>query len=129
MKKLTPVLVVPELEPCLPFWTERLGFEVTATVPHGDRVGFAILKKGGVEVMYQSRASVADDVPTMLEHVSGSGCAALFIEVDDVGELEPALEGVPVLVPRRRTFYGMDEIFVRAPCGTIVGFAAPVDDG
>jgi hypothetical protein len=32
-----------------------------------------------------------------------------------------------VLVPRRQTFYGMDEIFVRPPCGTVVGFAAKVE--
>ena len=37
-------MVVKEIEPCLPFWTDRLGFEVTVTVPHEDRVGFAMLK-------------------------------------------------------------------------------------
>jgi hypothetical protein len=31
------------------------------------------------------------------------------------------------VVPRRQTFYGMDEIFVQAPCGTVVGIAAKVD--
>jgi len=29
MKKLTPVLFVEAIEPCLPFWTERLGFTKT----------------------------------------------------------------------------------------------------
>jgi hypothetical protein len=38
-----------------------------------------------------------------------------------------ALDGAQVLVPRRQTFYGMDEIFVRADCGTVVGFAAAVE--
>ncbi|MEZ4456819.1 MAG: hypothetical protein R2882_09755 [Gemmatimonadales bacterium] len=45
--------------------------------------------------------------------------------------LEPILEamaGADVVVPRRQTFYGMDEIFVRAPCGTLVGFAAKVPE-
>ena len=27
MRKLTPVLLVEEIEPCLSFWTDRLGFE------------------------------------------------------------------------------------------------------
>jgi len=31
------------------------------------------------------------------------------------------------MVPRRQTFYGMDELVVRAPCGTIVTFAAPLE--
>ena len=27
VKRLTPIIFVAEIEPCLPFWTERLGFE------------------------------------------------------------------------------------------------------
>ena len=35
MKKMTPVLLVEEVEPCLAVW-ERLGFEKTMEVPEGD---------------------------------------------------------------------------------------------
>ena len=125
MNKLTPVIFVDAIEPCLPFWTDRLGFDVTVTVPHGDELGFAILQKGGVELMYQTHASLADDLPALGDDVRGS-TTRLFIEVDDVDEVERALKGVEVLVPRRQTFYGMDEIFVRGPCGSVLGFAAPV---
>jgi len=136
MKKLTPIMTVEAIEPCLPFWTERLGFDVTATVPHGDVVGFAMLQKGDVELMYQSRASIVDDLgpaadtaghPGLVEHLADS-TTTLFIEVDDLDAVAVALEGTDVVVPRRQTFYGMDEIFVRAPCGTLVGFAAPVKE-
>jgi hypothetical protein len=34
MKKATPPISVDAIEPCLPFWTEGLGFELDATVPH-----------------------------------------------------------------------------------------------
>ncbi|HSG49304.1 MAG TPA: hypothetical protein VLA43_15895, partial [Longimicrobiales bacterium] len=61
MKKATPIMTVEAVEPCLPFWT-NLGFEITATVPHGDAMGFAMLNKGNVELMYQSAASVAGDL-------------------------------------------------------------------
>jgi hypothetical protein len=127
MKKLTPVLVVDALEPVLPFWTDRLGFEVTVTVPHEGHLGFAILVKDQVEIMYQSRASVVADAPKVGDYVAGA--PVLFIEVEDVDSIEKKLEGVEVVVPRRQTFYGMDEIYVRAPCGTVVGFAAPVEKG
>jgi hypothetical protein len=50
------------------------------------------------------------------------------VEVDDLDTVIAALgDGAEVVVPRRRTFYGMDELFVRAPCGTLVGFAARVE--
>jgi len=137
MKKATLIITVEEIEPCLPFWTEGLGFEVTATVPHEDKIGFAMLQGGAVELMYQSQASIAADLgpagaaagfDDLVETVSNS-TATLFIEVE---ALDPVIEGLgdaTVVVPRRQTFYGMDEIFVMAPCGTLVGFAAPVGDG
>ena len=61
VKKITPVLVVEEVEPCVKFWVERLGFEKTAEVPDGDKLAFVILQKGGAEVMYQSLASAKKD--------------------------------------------------------------------
>lgn len=121
MKRLTPVLYVEEIEPALPFWIDRLGFEKTAEVPEGDRLGFVILKKGGVEVMYQTRASVQGDVPSLADTPMGG--ALLFIEVEDLDAVARALEGIPPVVPRRTTFYGADELIVREPAGNVVTFA------
>jgi uncharacterized glyoxalase superfamily protein PhnB len=131
---ITTIIVVDAVEPCLPFWTERLGFETVATVPHGDALGFAMLSGDGVQLMYQSRASVEDDLGAAAPEQAGLGdelagsTATLFVQVGALDAVIGALEGIEVVVPRRQTFYGMDEIFVRAPCGTLVGFAAPVAD-
>jgi len=130
VNKMTPLITVEAIEPCLPFWTDRLGFTVTVSVPHGDHLGFAILANGPVELMYQSLASVEGDLGTMAPNHPGlakrlaESEGALFVEVPAIDPIVAALEGVEVVVPRRQTFYGMDEIFVRAPCGTLVGFAA-----
>jgi len=124
MKKLTPVIMVEAIEPCLSFW-ERLGFTKTAEVPDGDRLGFVILVKDGVEVMYQTHESIEKDAAGLVPRARGHG-AALFIEVSDVESVARALEGVDVVVPRRKTFYGMDEIGVREPGGHVVMFAQPV---
>jgi hypothetical protein len=128
MKKLTPVIVVDEIERCLSFWTDRLGFEKTLELPEGSKLGFVILRKDDVEVMYQSRESVAKDVPALLPKEAGHPIG-LFIEVSDVGSVEQALSGFEVILPRRRTFYGMDEIGVREPGGNSVIFAQPVKEG
>lgn len=120
MKRLTPVLYVEEIEPALEFW-ERLGFERTAEVPEGDRLGFVILESGPVQVMYQTRTSVQNDAPELADTpMRGS---LLFIEVADLDAVMPALEGVEIAVPRRTTFYGADEIAVREPGGNLVTFA------
>jgi uncharacterized glyoxalase superfamily protein PhnB len=125
MKKLTPVLVVDEIEPCLPFWVDRLGFEKTVEIPEGSRLGFVILQKDEVEVMYQSRESVEKDIPALVPQ-RGGNAVGLFIEVGDVSAVERALKGFEVIVPRRKTFYGMDEVGVREPGGNAVIFAQPV---
>ena len=122
MKRLTPVIAVDSIAPALEFWVGRLGFEKTAEVPHGDGPGFVILKKGNVEVMYQTRASIADDVPALAEEMVGSG-SSFFIEVDDLDAVEAALSGIEPFMPRRKTFYGMEEFGVREPGGHLVVFA------
>jgi uncharacterized glyoxalase superfamily protein PhnB len=129
INKATPIIVVKNIEPCLPFWRDMLGFEVTVTVPHEDSLGFVILHKGDVELMYQSRASVDADLvasgaPKTLGKELASSTTALFVEVERLDDVIAAIGDTQVVVPRRKTFYGMDEIFVRPPCGTLVGFAA-----
>lgn len=121
MKKLTPVLFVEEIEPALPFWIERLGFEKVTEVPEGDRLGFVILKKGDVEIMYQTRESVTKDVRPLAD--SPMRGTFLFITVDDLDSVQKALAGVEPVVPRRKTFYGADELIVREPAGNVVTFA------
>jgi len=125
MNSLTPVILVEEVEPCLDFWF-GLGFEKTIEVPEGDRLGFAAVRQGNVEVMYQSRASVLNDVPAMAKGSFEKSGIGLYIQVDDLDDVLPKLKGAQVTIPERKTFYGAREIGVRAPCGTAVTFAQMV---
>lgn len=122
LTKITPMLYVEDIEPSLPFWTERLGFQVTTEVPQDDRLGFVILERDGLELMMQTRASVEADVPVVA--ATPRGASILFIEVEALDPIVAALKNAPVVVPRRTAFYGADEIFVREPGGNIIGFAA-----
>ena len=125
MKKLTPVLVVDQVEPCAAFWTGPLGFVRTAEVPHDGETGFVMLQRDAVEIMYQSRASVAADLPALAE---GAHRTVLYVEVGDLDAVEAAVAGAEVVQPRRTTFYGMMEIGVREPGGNVVIFAQPSGD-
>ncbi|MGP0062375.1 MAG: VOC family protein [Isosphaeraceae bacterium] len=126
MKKLTPVFVVERIEPCLGFWTDRLDFEKTVEVPEGDGLGFVILSRGNVEIMYQSRESVAKDIPALALATEDSAVPspnAIYIEVSDIDDVEKRLAGMDLVVPRRTTFYGATEIGVREPAGNLIVFA------
>ena len=130
--KITPVLIVEEIEKSLSFWIDRLGFTKTVDVPEGDRLGFAICVGDGAELMFQSAESVRKDAPQFLPD-AGTGKAGgrpspgnvgLFIEVDDFEDLKKRLAGYPIALPERTTFYGMREIGVFEPGGHTVVFAA-----
>jgi len=122
VKKLAPVLFVEKIEPVLPFWTEHLGFIKTVEVPEGNRLGFVILKQGNVEVMYQTYASVQKDLPAISADVR-KGPTFLYIEVDNLNALKPALASANVYMPERTTFYGSREIGVKDPAGHFITFA------
>lgn len=125
LKRITPVLLVEEIEPCVPFW-EALGFDKTADVMHEGRLGFVILEKSGLEIMYQTRASVASDLPALADAPGGG--TYLFLEVMDLDQTIEAVAGAPLIFPRRKTFYGMEEIGVREPGGNAITFAMAVSD-
>lgn len=122
VKRITPVLYVKEIEPCVQFWAERLGFEKTAEVPEGDRLGFVILQKNGVEIMYQSFASAEKDAPELAQEISG-GRTFLYVEVDKLDEVITAIQGINLVLPLRTTFYGAREIGLKDPAGHMLVFA------
>jgi uncharacterized glyoxalase superfamily protein PhnB len=121
VQRLTPVLVTDTIEPVLAYWVDRLGFTKTTEVPHEGHLGFVILERDGIQIMYQSVASVAADVPPLAK--SPQRGTFMFLEVDDLNAIEKALAGVKPVVPRRKTFYGSEELIVREPAGNVVTFA------
>lgn len=121
---ITANLVVDRIEDCLPFWVQRLGFEIAVEVPHEDTIGFVILKHGAAQIMLQSRASMEKDVAAL---ASDTYKTAIYVSVTSLAPIRRALEGYPTIIPERTTFYGAREIFVRDPAGNPVAFAEHTD--
>ena len=126
--RITPVLFAASIEPCVKFWTERLGFQKTAEVPEGNTLGFAILEKDGVELMYQSYAS-ADKDNASTGPLVRKGPSFLYVEVSDLDAVMGAMKGIEPTIPLRTTFYGMREMGVKDPAGHVVMFAQKTENG
>jgi uncharacterized glyoxalase superfamily protein PhnB len=122
--KITPILTVDRIEVSLPFWVERMGFQKTVEMPDGDRLGFVILSRNGSELMLQTPETIRKDEPKFAPTDTGTR-ASLFIEVDDFADTTKRLNGYPIAMPQRDTFYGMREVGVFEPSGHIIIFAAP----
>ena len=133
-ESIAPVLIVERVAPTRDFFRDRLGFAQTAVVADGDELGFAMLEKDGVVVMVQSHASLLEDVGpdaarAVNETISGRGAVGVYVSVSDVDLVVPAIADADVIVPLRKTFYGMHEITVREPGGHAVTFASPLPKG
>ena len=122
VKKITPILFAQEIEPCIQFWTERMSFQKTAEVPEGDKIGFALLEKDGLELMYQSYASVEKDNAATAQ-AARKGPTFLYVDVDDLNTMLAAAKGAEIVMPMRSTFYGAREFGIKDPVGHYIIFA------
>jgi uncharacterized glyoxalase superfamily protein PhnB len=122
VKKITPLLFAEEIEPCIQFWTEKIGFQKTIEVPEGNRIGFVMLEKNGVELMYQNFASVDKDNAVIGATVR-KGPSFLYIEVADIDAALGAIKGAEIVMPMRTTFYQSKEFGVKDPVGHYLIFA------
>jgi uncharacterized glyoxalase superfamily protein PhnB len=122
VKKITPILFAQELEPCIEFWTGRLGFQKIVEVPEDNKIGFVILQKNGLELMYQSFASVEKDNPATAAAVR-KGPTFLYVDVEDLESALAATQGAEIVMPVRTTFYHAREFGIKDPAGHYMIFA------
>ena len=123
LKKLTPNLMVEDVQQTLAFYTEVLGFTVLTTVPEHPPLGFAIVQRDQVTLMFQSRPSLSENVPALTGSPIGAS-QTFYIEVEGVLDLYEALHGkVEIVVDLHKTFYGTQEFYFRDCNGYILSFS------
>jgi hypothetical protein len=119
LEKLTALLVVDAIEPCLETW-KKLGYQVGVRVPETGTLGFVILSGPSGELMLQTRASLAEDLPALAKKKPSH---LLYGDVASLSAAEKSLVHARVLVPRRKTFYGANETWFELEDGMILGLA------
>jgi uncharacterized glyoxalase superfamily protein PhnB len=122
VKKITPILFAEELEPCIQFWTEQVGFQKTIEVPEGNKIAFVLLEKNGLELMYQSFASAEKD-NAATGAAARKGPSFLYIEVAEIDAAQAAIKGAEIVMPMRTTFYHAKEFGIKDPVGHYLIFA------
>ena len=130
LRKSTPVLGVDLIEPVVLFW-KKLGLMPTTEVPDtkatDGRLAFVILAADGIEIMYQTIASIKEDLLNAASVKQAFPATPqqtmLFVEVSQLTEVEKQLRGERLIMPRRTTFYGSTEIGYADPAGNVIVFA------
>ncbi len=118
-KKLTTLLVVDRIEPCLPSF-KALGYEITVRVPDTGPLDFVILNSKLGELMLQTKKSLAADLPSV---AAKKPSVLLYADVPSLTEAKKSLRGAKVGVARRKTFYGTTEAWLELEGKVILGLA------
>jgi uncharacterized glyoxalase superfamily protein PhnB len=126
-RKLTPNLLVANVERSLAFYTGTLGFEPGMTVPGESPFVFASVSSGPVEIFFNDAATAVKEYPGFGGKPLGA-TGTLFIEVEGVDALDDRLKAsrVKVVMPIETKFYGMREFAIEDPDGYVITFAERV---
>jgi len=125
-KKLTPNLLVANVERSLAFYVDTLGFARGMTVPDASPFVFASVTSGDVEVFFNDAATAVKEYPAFAGKPLGA-TGTMYIDVEGVDALHDRLEPiVTVAMPLVTQFYGVREFAILDPDGYVITFAQRV---
>jgi len=109
IKKLTPNLIVRNVEASLKFYCEVLGLEAGMTVPEQAPFVFGSVTNGTVEVFFNDQKIVAAEYPKLADPIGAS--LTLYMEVDSLDAVLERVKkaGAKISMPVVEQFYGMKE--------------------
>lgn len=139
---LIPNLMVEDVKKTVRFYHDVLDFELMAAVidmqagmtesnmvldiTDDKSLDWANVKRGEVELMFQSRASLSSEIPELSEAVIGAS-QTLYLRCHGLeGFYEQIKEGIEILKKPHDKFYGMREFYAKDLNGYILCFAEEV---
>ena len=124
--KLTPNLLVLDVERSLTFYVDVLGFSRGMTVPEQPPLVFGSVVFGGVEIFFNERETGAKEYPQFAGTPIGM-TGTLFLEMQGIETLYERLKTrVPIVTPLFTQWYGVKEFVIADPDGYLITFAERV---
>jgi len=122
MESIAPNLFVRDIQATIAFY-QQLGFQLVMTVPgENDQPQWAMMANGNVTFMFQTYASLGDDLPQISRQDGGS--LLLYINLKDIRSFFKTVEGsASILQPLHKTFYGATEFAISDNNNFILVFA------
>lgn len=138
ISKLTPNLEVRDVKSTVTFYQAVLGFTLVMAVPSTqDAIDesfrsdkeyvYALVKKDGIELMFQQTDSFKQDVELARGLPIGAS-VSFYMEVSRLDDFFISIKDkVDVLTAPKKAWYGMREFYLKDTNGYILGFAEKVD--
>jgi lactoylglutathione lyase len=125
-KKLTPNLLVANVERSVAFYVDTLGFERGMTVPQESPFVFASVTSGAVEIFFNDAPTAVKEYPAFAGKPIGA-TGTMFIELESVDALHERIKSsVTITMPLVTQFYGLREFAIMDPDGYVITFAERV---
>ncbi|MBN1847802.1 MAG: VOC family protein [Deltaproteobacteria bacterium] len=134
-KKLTPNMMVENVNQTIDFYSKILGFklvmavtdnthEILTEIPKSQTAIYALMKAGDAEMMFQARKSLEEDVPALKDAKGIGGSLTFYFETEDLDGLYVKLKDhVTILKDLHTTWYGTKEFYIQDCNGYILAFA------
>jgi uncharacterized glyoxalase superfamily protein PhnB len=123
LKRLTPNLIVSNVERSLAFYCDVLGFTRTHAVPDAPPFVFAGVQSGPVEIFLNAPEPATEEYPALAGKPLG-GTLTLFTEVVGIEKVYDQLKSkVTVTMPLEKKWYGVTEFAFEDPDGYVITFA------
>ena len=127
--KLTPNLLVDDVERSLRFYEDTLGFTRGFTVPEQRPFVFGSVASGAVEIFFNEKNTATKEYPAFAGKAIGL-TGTMFVELQGSGGIEPLHERlkamVPIVMPLVTQWYGVKEFAIADPDGYLITFAERV---
>jgi uncharacterized glyoxalase superfamily protein PhnB len=122
MPKITPELIVPDVDAALDYYQNILGFERVDAVPAEGPKEWALLRLGQAEIMLESAKAVQAEFPA-LESAAKPAGAIFYLEVENMADFWPKIEPRAEIIRKLyKTPYDSQELALRDLNGFILIF-------
>jgi uncharacterized glyoxalase superfamily protein PhnB len=122
-KGLTPNLMVEDMGKTIAYYQDVLGFELLMSNPEQKPFDWAMMRRGDVTLMFQTRKSLGDEMAAFKEMPLG-GSLTFYVDVNNIKSLYGQVkDNADIIKELYDTFYGTTEFAIRDCNGYLVVFA------
>ncbi|MDR1371116.1 MAG: VOC family protein [Dysgonamonadaceae bacterium] len=139
LNKLTPNFAVADIRQTVQFYRENLGFELVMAVPvtqdgveqqlaDDKEYVYAMMKKDGVELMFQRSDSFCEDI-TLAGAPPVGASVSFYMEGKGIDAFYAELKSRNIRISEMKvTWYGIKEFYLKDNNGYILGFAEEAEN-
>ncbi len=126
MESLSPNIFVKDINETIAFY-KQIGFQLVMSVPEdGSELVWAMVMNGNVNFMFQTFASLGDDLPTVSRNDGGS--LLFYIKLKNIlSFFEEIKNKVTVVKGIEKTFYGATEFSILDNNNYLLTFAEDIE--